>query len=221
MFSDESWTDDALCKGAPLEVFYERPLPFDDSEGRSIDVEAVDEVRTMCDVCPVRGLCFGASMAEESGKAITNRDGVRAGMTPHQRHSAEKRKAVSCPVCGAFYDPKLVRAGIVRCPVSTDHVSRLGPAIPEDGDGWTKRHTALARRVVAHLDDTIGAPVLRPQTLARKWGERPTDMARVYEALVMDGTLKRNTKGYTRSRRAHASYVEPGTWLPLHLRDVA
>lgn len=219
MLADDQWRDEAICKGA-LSYFYERPLPIDDEGVRSIDVEAVDAARSMCDVCPVRGQCFEQSMADEAGKAISNRDGVAAGMTPHQRHSAEKRSSVRCPVCGRTYDPVLVRDGIVRCPMDSRHVSRNGPPIPEDGDGWTKRHTALARRVVAHLDES-GDPVLRPQTLARQWDERPTDMARVYEALVMDGTIKRTSKGYVRARRAHAKRVDPSTWEPLHLRGVA
>jgi hypothetical protein len=217
MLPDTEWLDEAICKGAGTTFFYERPLPIDEDGARTIDVEAVDEARTMCDVCPVRGQCFEQVMREESGKAITNRDGVYAGMTPHQRHSAEKRRAVECPVCGAMLDPALVRAGIVRCPVNARHVSRTSVPIPEDGDGWTKRHTGLARRVVQHLDDTDES-VRRPQTLAREWGERPTDMARVYEALVMDGTLKRTSKGYERARRAHAHREEPSSWLPMHLR---
>lgn len=208
--SDNEWLDDAACKGATGYPFFTN-LP--DESGQGGDSDGVVAARRYCDSCPVRSECILEAVHYEHGAEPSRRNGVWAGYTPAQRQSAERRNAISCAVCGATFDPALVRIGIVRCPVDKRHVDRVLPPIPDEGDQWSKRHTTLARRVLKHLD--AGGPVPRPRRLSVEFAVREQDMARVFAALVLDGTLRRNTRGdYLRTKRTRRA--DPTTWLPPH-----
>lgn len=206
--SDNEWAERASCKGATA-IFFP-PM----SEGEEVRVDMA-ECRSICDHCPVRIDCYLEADYFEHGKAVSGRYGIWAGMTNAQRHAAEHRNAVRCPVCGVGLDPVMVRAGRVRCPVNRAHVDRRMPPISNHGDGWQKRHLTLARRVLRWLDDESVTELPRPKTLARRWEERPQDMSRVYEALCNDGTLVFSKGAYHRSRRSMR--IEPEQWLPSHL----
>lgn len=205
---DNDWLDGAACRGSagPNSVFYNDGTDPENPNGP-------EDAQAICDVCPVRDQCMLEAVHYEQGAEPSRRHLVWAGFTPAQRYAAEHRKAVTCSVCGTPFDPKLVRDGIVRCPVSRRHVDRVLPPIPLEGDEWSRRHTVIARRVLKHLETTYVIP--RPRPLAKEWGLREADMVRVYEALVMDGTLYRNKRGdYKRVRRAQR--IDTTSWIPPH-----
>lgn len=206
------WLDDAKCVGA-LRVFYEDT----ENEDGSYDQEGLAAARSLCDVCPVRRRCHAEAQEDELHRSSSERFGVRAGLTPEQRHSAVLRKTVKCPVCGSVFDPKLVRQGIIVCPVSKSHVNRTTIAIPDEGDGWSKRHLTLARRVLRYMEDHPRQTNMPSMTaMSDELGERWHDVKRVYEALTVDGTLRKNGNKFVRSARSKR--IDPDTWLPLHLR---
>ena len=211
---EKRWQRHASCYGV-TEQFYGNVFPeanYDESDPTEVNEEALATAKGICAVCPVRRQCFGVVMDDEDGMAAANRYGVAAYMTPGQRWSAEKRKAIVCK-CGEFYDPLEVVTGHLVCAICGRE--RTVPPIPEHGDQWNKRHTLLARRVVAWLVETtaVGDPVPLPTPQARAFEVRTADMVRVYEALVSDGTIERDGKRYKRSSNP-ASHQ---TWEPQHL----
>lgn len=206
------WLDDAQCVGA-LRKFYE------DVEGEdgSYDKEGLRVARSICDVCPVRRRCHVEAQADEAHRPVAERFGVRAGLTPEQRHSAVLRKTVVCPVCQHALDPKLVRDGIIVCPISKSHVNRVTVPIPELGDQWSKRHLTLTRRVLRYMEAHPRQTNMPSMTaMSEELGERWHDVKRVYEALIVDGTLRKQGKKFVRVSRSKR--VDPDTWLPPHLR---
>jgi WhiB family redox-sensing transcriptional regulator len=80
---DESWRDNAACKGVDVEVFF---LSRDEP---SKAAERMKAARAYCDVCVVQQRCLNY--------AINNsiRDGIYGGMTPKQRWSLKREKKVS------------------------------------------------------------------------------------------------------------------------------
>lgn len=232
------WQDRARCADLDLSeaVFFEDvwpPAPEADEHGANPMEEALAAAREVCDGCPVRRACFAAAMDEERGVGAAFRFGVRAGTTPLQRWSIEHRGSETCPSCGTTLDPNSLRAGEVVCPEECA-IDRSVPPIPDAGDRWTRRHTTLARKVIRWLVEevAVGGNVPRPTTLAEVWKERRTDMTRVYEALVTDGTLGLDSQGYTRRAARMGAfkaptllYVAPVTstpeWEPPHIRGSA
>lgn len=205
------WLDDAPCVGA-LRVF------FDDIEAEDGYAEkGLAHARSLCDTCPVRRRCFKETDQYEAHKAASERFGIAAGLTPHQRHSATLRHAVTCPQCDATLDPVQVRQGVLRCPRNPKHLNRVTVPIPELGDGWSKRHLTLARKVLHWMD---GHPRVRNMpsitAMSEELGERWHDVKRVYEALTVDGTLaKTEASKFVRLHRSRRD--DPDKWLPPHL----
>lgn len=198
-----TWRHSARCTqlGLTDDVFFEDvwPIQGGDEHGAQHDAEALTAAREVCDACPVRRRCFAKAMAEERGVGAAFRFGVFAGTTPLQRWSIEHRGSQNCPLCGTVLDPNSLRAGEIVCPEECA-IDRTVPPIPDGGDRWTRRHTTLARKVIRWLVEevVVGGAVPRPTNLAEQWGERRTDMTRVYEALVTDGTLGFTDSGYIR-----------------------
>lgn len=206
------WMDRAVCGGLTHPVFFGDVWDdADEQHGPQHDPEALAAAREVCDRCPVRRQCFAEAMHEELGVGAMFRYGVFAGTTPLQRWSIEHRGCQACPVCGTGLDPNSLRAGEIVCPEECA-IERQVPVIPDAGDRWTRRHTTLARKVVRWLIEEVevGGPVPRPTALAETWKDRRTDMTRVYEALVTDGTLGYDAKGYTR----RVTTVGAGPWEP-------
>lgn len=70
-----SWDERALCHGEDTETFF----VFEQ------DLERVAEARYICRACPVTAECLAAAMAEEAGKSISHRHGIRGGVTASER----------------------------------------------------------------------------------------------------------------------------------------
>lgn len=217
--TEPDWHTRAKCRNMPLSTFFEDIWEeVEDEAGELVNVithlDKLVEARSICDRCPVRRQCYGETMTLEAGAAPDRRPGFRAGMTGPQRWSAEHRSAVRCPVCNTPLDPNAVREGEVAC-VNECQIDRAMPAIPDEGDQWTRRHTTLARKIVRWLMEqvAVGEEIPRPHALAKIMNERRTDMCRVFDALVADGTLEFD--GNTYRRRARIAAIK--AWTPAHL----
>lgn len=205
------WLDSAKCVGN-TRMFYD-----DVEQEDGYNEEGLAVARRLCDSCPVRGRCFAEAIQDENHRSVNERYGVRAGLTPQQRHSAVLRKTVHCPKCDSVLDPAKVREGILVCPVNRRHLNRTTVPIPNEGDGWSKRHLTLARRILRYMNEhprQRNMPSI--QGLADELGERWHDVKRVYEAFLVDGTLTKNAAGkYV--RRSGSKRTDPDKWLPPHL----
>lgn len=234
--AEEGWEKRAKCltEGhSPREFFEDIWTEKLDADGELTGIEQNDEAlacaRSICARCPVRRQCY-AEVVEEEGNADAGqggklqriiRFGLRAYMTPAQRWSAYHRQAVRCPHCNAPLDPIAVVEGEIAC-VNGCPIDRTMSPIPDDGDKWTRRHTTLARKVVRWLVEKVpvGSEIPGPNPLAKQWNDRYSDMKRVYDALVADGTLELDGKTYRRRARLAALKL----WSPEHLvllEDVA
>lgn len=75
----ENWRDFALC----AEI---GPDLFDGWEGdHHNDPELEQQLRSLCLDCPVSWECLEAAINEERGRPPEERQGFRAGSTPHER----------------------------------------------------------------------------------------------------------------------------------------
>lgn len=182
----------ALCNGADPDIFFEdawtrKHIPFN---------KALEKARGFCDNCPVRSKCLTDEMDYEKGALPSHRAGVYGGMTPHQRHSLEKR--------GTRY-------------VEADPVD-LRRNIPDRGDQWEERHTALAREIITWLVEHTpeGMEVPSATKLSRILGGRLNDVRRVYQALQEDQIIVRTDKG-SLVRKSSATATKK--YLPKHLRE--
>lgn len=115
--SDNGWLADAACLGVTGYPFYTEE-GVDDTGG---DTQGADDARGLCDTCPVRTECLLEALHYEHGVRPVRRHGVWAGYTPEERYEVERAGHVSCPVCGATYDPTKVRRGLFVCPVDRHH----------------------------------------------------------------------------------------------------
>ncbi|MCX5201083.1 WhiB family transcriptional regulator [Streptomyces sp. NBC_00237] len=62
----------------------------------SRDGHGIRAAKEVCDQCPVRRICLRAAMAEESGRSLDNRHGIRGGLSASQRYGLYKRTAQQC-----------------------------------------------------------------------------------------------------------------------------
>lgn len=67
------------------------------------DGERVRQAKAVCERCPVIGACMEALFKEEAGLPRSEMNGVRAGMTPYQRH---RLYGHLCPSCQGPRDGK-------------------------------------------------------------------------------------------------------------------
>jgi hypothetical protein len=177
------WRDRAACLGEPLVRFFEDPLPDDGGT----DEQALAYARSFCVRCPVRAACLDTELAEEGRAVEGRRFGVRGAMTPAQRASLYRRGTRACPSCNEAFDPLGLIDGHLVCECG----ERLAARIPDEGDLWLDRHTALATTVVRWVlaNSHPGDRVPSPSALARQLGERKDDVVRVYRAMVEDGVV--------------------------------
>lgn len=154
--------------------------------------DTITELREdFCQKCPLRRQCFERVMAYEDGKADLYRFGFEAGLTAGQRVALARRGTWRCPDCNAVFDPLAFATGELECDgcgASFD----VRP-LPDDGLNWFDRTTEVGIAVVAWLIENTepGEDVPFPTHLAKTLGRRKEDMTQVYEALVLDGTLRR------------------------------
>lgn len=181
----------ALCNGTNTDIFFEDRW----ADKRIPFTKGLEKARTFCDACPVRRECLAAEMEYEKGMLWTHRAGIYGGLTPAQRFSLEKR--------GTDYS-------------EADPVE-LRRSIPDRGDQWEERHTALARDIITWLVEHTpeGLEVPSAAKLSRILGSRVNDVRRVYQALQEDQIIVR-TEGGALIRRAHAASARK--YLPPHLR---
>lgn len=166
----QPWVKRSKCLGADTELFF-------DDELAALDI---------CKQCPVRRECGEQALVEE-GNAPYGRYGVRGCMTAAQREVVHRRGGLK------GHDPKWLVAGR-KGPAG--HGPRAFPAIPLDGIPWSRHHTGLIRRVVAHLDDgyNVGGTV-RLARLCAALDASPVPMKHVLTELWAIGILDK-TSGY-------------------------
>ncbi|MFD8226861.1 WhiB family transcriptional regulator [Streptomyces massasporeus] len=81
--SEVRWQDDAQCNGLPMEEF----VPDKETP------EGLDNARTSCNLCPVRGTCLRYALTY-------NLRGYWGGTdTAERRRLKAKKDRVKCPVC--------------------------------------------------------------------------------------------------------------------------
>ncbi len=210
------WLERAACRGATA-VFFDDIWPGGgrDPLGEDTVETALATARAVCDRCPVRRQCLELALETETGMAAVNRFGLTAGFTPAQRWTLEKRAAMRCEQCGIVLDPTKIREGNYDCECGA---FRTVAPIPDRGDPWSRRHTTLARRVLAFLVDGVGSgtPLPHPTPLSDSWGVHKTDMLRVYRALAEDSLIARNESNNEWVRTGEG--VRHAMWQPPHLR---
>ncbi len=215
-----TWQEQAACVDERTNAFFDDIWIVDHNgnTARSADADALKRAVAVCERCPVRNDCLLTAIEEESGEPLRRRFGVRAGLTPEQRFSLHHRGVRHCK-CGRMFDPLQYEEGKLSC-------SRCGQLVrttplARSGDEWSGRHTTLGRSVVAWMVEhiTVGEPMPNPSQIAQLFNKRHQDVARVFSALVVDGTLER----IGAERSAHAKYVRRGQtgtlhdWQPPHL----
>lgn len=72
------WTEDAICKGADISVFF----PIDD-----MTIHRWDEAYRYCRVCPVHMECLNDALKVD---AIDDKAGMFGGLTPRERLAIRK-----------------------------------------------------------------------------------------------------------------------------------
>lgn len=218
----DRWRDYAGCADVRTEVFFEDIWPLQDDDtvdpkyAAKPDPEALGAARNICRNCPVRVSCHAAEMEAEDGKAVSLRYGLRALLTPEQRHSLEKRRW-RCR-CGAVLDPADLIAGRRRCPRSCGAAETAFPPLADTGDEWGRRHTDAARKVLAHMEEhvAVGAEMPTTRELVVLLGVRRADLDRVYAAFIIDGELEKVGRRHRRVRDQLGALAS--CYLPSHLR---
>lgn len=207
------WRDRAACLGQPLARFFEDPFPEDEGT----DEQALAYARSFCVRCPVRGECLDAELAEEGRAVEARRFGLRGAMTPAQRASLYRRGTRSCERCGERYDP----VGLIDGHLVCDCGEKVAAPIPDEGDLWLDRHTALSKTVVAWVlaNTKPGDRIPSPTSLARDLGERKDDVVRVYRAMVEDGVVVSGPGRGVYTRNWGRGAIK--RWVPAPLRPPA
>lgn len=218
----QPWVEDAACANLvfdiPLGPFVWRMpasvlfFPEADNPGRP-PTAVYDAARSICAVCPARLQCGADALEEEWGSRQEHRHGLRAYMTPAQRHAIERQGGLN------GRDPmKVVLGNGGRRPV---------PGLPDDGDNWSRHHTTLARKVlpwiIEHVE--IGEELPTQAHICAQLGCNPSPLRRVMEALVQDGTLDMvgSKAGARGANGATVKYVRRRTprrissWTPNHI----
>ena len=74
-----TWRDDALCRNAPLKVFFPAGKP----QGTGTSKPDYRPAQRICALCPVREACLSEAMLME--RTNGGRHGVWGGLTPDER----------------------------------------------------------------------------------------------------------------------------------------
>lgn len=204
----------AACRDMPTEAFFD-DVWHDPWDHRSVDHAALEAVREVCGGCPVRRECHTDAMEEEGERPVKLRHGLRALLTPAQRYTLSKRKW-RCR-CGVALDPAHLQQGVRRCPIMCGVPHRKVPAIPDQGEEWTRRHTEVARLVLEWMEENVEVGEQMPTSvdLHLTLNVRRAYIDRVYAALTQDGVLHRTGNRYTRT----SHNVAGAQYLPPHERD--
>lgn len=215
MLSLETWLGRAKCKDAETSAFYEDSL----RDGRDVteDELHLSVIDFYCERCPVRRQCLELALESEGSAPPKHRFGIKAGLTPAQRYSINRRRAARCPVCGTTLDPLSFRTGAHEC----DECGWVGrsQAVPENGDDWQPRHTPLAVRTLDYLLEhhSLRSNATRklpsPHWLAKEFGVRKADVGRVYDALAYTMAIEKRGTVY----HLLATKEELELWCPPHL----
>jgi hypothetical protein len=99
-----TWRDLAACRGVPAEVFYLPRADFWRGPSEQYLANAARVMAAYCDRCPVREQCLAAAIDEEVAdlertdgalrrNARPHVDGIRGGMTPHERANIVAERA--------------------------------------------------------------------------------------------------------------------------------
>jgi WhiB family transcriptional regulator, redox-sensing transcriptional regulator len=83
--TDRAWRMDADCRYQDPELFF--PNSYTSPEG----LIQVDQARQICRFCPVLAQCHADAARSEGSKAPDGRHGIRAAMTPNERHAEWRR----------------------------------------------------------------------------------------------------------------------------------
>lgn len=81
------WWTDALCKGAPLWLFYGGPRERQPMKGAR-EAAAI----AFCQACPVRVDCFEDALADTPSQQHGVRGGATADERRRERHNRSRRK---------------------------------------------------------------------------------------------------------------------------------
>ncbi|MFE2323619.1 WhiB family transcriptional regulator [Streptomyces sp. NPDC059385] len=76
-----AWRQSAACAGLLDNTMFPE----------NSDTAGIEIARRFCAMCPVWEECLADAVVEEGGKAKDNRYGIRAGLTPYQRHGLHAR----------------------------------------------------------------------------------------------------------------------------------
>lgn len=210
------WRAEAPCLDEDTDLFFDAIWPE-----AATNVEALEDTRTrFCRTCPFRRQCLEETMEYELMPGFV-RAGLFGYLTPGQRHSVNKRGSLRCPNCGTVRDPVLLEQGALHCPKRCGQKDRTVPAIPIDGDQWTKRHTALSRRLVAWIVDNVAvnAKLPTPTQLGIIHDVRKADVVRVLQALVADGTIETRGSVNAPSYWRLAPTATMREWTPRFLSE--
>lgn len=181
----QPWLAHAACVGAATDVWFEEGF--------------TNEALDVCACCPVRKQCGEQALVEE-GVAPYGRYGVRGGMTAAQREVVYRRGGLQG------------RDGQRLCRGLDGH--RKVPPVPKDGVLWSRHHTALAKKLIAHLSRRPAGHRLTPhRTLARTLDCGAAPLQVVLTELWAIGVLDLDPP----SRYVYRGVIQSA--LPKHLRS--
>lgn len=87
-----TWTTRAACLGHDGDTWF--PVSYESAAGRQQTARAID----ICNQCPVRNECLDDVLADEGGKRLEVRHGIRGGTTPQDRYNHYRRSVRSTGV---------------------------------------------------------------------------------------------------------------------------
>ncbi|WP_327066777.1 WhiB family transcriptional regulator [Kitasatospora sp. NBC_01302] len=83
--SAPAWHKRAYCR------YYDPELWFADGTGKTDGYKTLAKAKAICAACPVRQFCLDDAMRQEGGIAAEGRHGIRAGLTPAERHNLHRQ----------------------------------------------------------------------------------------------------------------------------------
>jgi WhiB family redox-sensing transcriptional regulator len=83
---DMEWLDQAFCRYDNGDLWY--PDSYTSPRGMAQAAEAI----RICHACPIRQQCLEAALAEEGGRTVDGRHGIRGAKTPLERLAIHRRR---------------------------------------------------------------------------------------------------------------------------------